>query len=164
MNVKYKSFATRNDLSSELHETMIGLINQQLADTLDLYSQVKQAHWNVKGIHFIQLHLFFDDLADSLIQFSDLLAERAAALGGTALGTSRMVAARSQLPEFPAEIILNKQVVEVLAQRYGAYGSSLRSALDTAAEDGDPVTADLFTEISRTLDKHLWMLEAHLQL
>jgi starvation-inducible DNA-binding protein len=142
---------------------MITLLNQQLADTLDLYSQVKQAHWNVKGMHFIELHLLFDTLAESVIEFVDLIAERATALGGTALGTVRMAAAQSQLPEFPVEIVNDKQVLEVLAQRYGAYGSSSRTAIATAAEDGDQDTADLFTEISRTIDKHLWMLEAHLQ-
>ncbi len=156
-------FATRNDLSDPLRETMIGLLNQQLADTLDLYSQVKQAHWNVKGMHFIQLHLLFDDLADSLIVYADLLAERATALGGMAMGTARMTAAGSRLPEFPTEIVTDKQVVEVLAQRYGDYGSEVRTAIDAAAEDGDPATADVFTEISRTIDKQLWMLEAHLQ-
>jgi starvation-inducible DNA-binding protein len=124
---------------------------------------VKQAHWNVKGMHFIQLHLLFDTLADSLIEYADLLAERAASLGGTALGTARITASRSLLPEFPVEIVTDKQVVEVLAQRYGAYSSSTRTAITTATDDEDPVTADVFTEISRTIDKHLWMLEAHLQ-
>jgi starvation-inducible DNA-binding protein len=90
------------------------------------------------------------------------LAERATALGGTALGTARTVGAQSQLLEFPVEIVTDQQVVEVLAQRYGAYASSIRSALTTAADDGDQVTSDVFTEISRTIDKHLWLLDAHL--
>jgi starvation-inducible DNA-binding protein len=162
-DMRPRSFDTRNDLQTHLRETMITLLNQQLADTLDLYSQVKQAHWNVKGMHFIELHLLFDTLAESVIEFVDLIAERATALGGTALGTVRMAAAQSQLPEFPVEIVNDKQVLEVLAQRYGAYSSSSRTAIATAAEDGDQDTADLFTEISRTIDKHLWMLEAHLQ-
>lgn len=156
-------FATRIDLPSELRENMITLLNRQLAATFDLFSQVKQAHWNVKGMHFMQLHLLFDNLAETLIEYSDALAERVTALGGAAMGTVRMAAAQSELAEFPAEIVTDIQVLETLAQRYGYYGSTSRAAINTAAEYGDQDTADLFTEISRTIDKHLWFLEAHLQ-
>lgn len=159
----HHTFVTRNDLPAHLRETMITLLNQHLADTFDLYSQVKQAHWNVKGMNFIQLHLLFDELAASLLEYTDMIAERVTALGGVALGTARMVSANSRLPEFPEQIVASKQVVEVLAQRYGEYGSSTRTAISTAAEYGDQTTSDLFTEISRTIDKHLWMLDAHLQ-
>jgi starvation-inducible DNA-binding protein len=158
-----RMFVTRNDLTNRIRETMVQLLNQQLADTFDLYSQVKQAHWNVKGMHFIQLHLLFDDLAASLIEFNDLLAERVTALGGVAAGTARLAAAHSNLPEFPVDLVNGRQVVEVLAQRYGAYSSATRAAIVTAVEYEDPATADLFTEISRTIDKHLWFLDAHLQ-
>jgi starvation-inducible DNA-binding protein len=157
------TFTTRNDVPSELRDTMTTLLNQRLADTFDLYTQVKQAHWNVKGMQFIQLHRFFDELAQTLNEFVDEIAERITALGGTALGTARITAAQSQLPEFPTEIVAGKQVVEVLTQRYGSYSSSTRDATDKAAEYGDPTTADLFTQISREIDKQLWMLEAHLQ-
>ena len=160
---KNGSFPTHNDLSTPVRATMVTLLNQQLADTFDLYSQVKQAHWNIKGINFIQLHLLFDDLAGSLIEYTDSIAERATALGGKAMGTIRIAAEQSQLPEYPTEIVTDKQAVEVLAQRYGDYASGIRAAIDTASEDGDMGTADLFTEISRTVDKHMWFLEAHLQ-
>jgi starvation-inducible DNA-binding protein len=154
---------TRNDLPAHARETIITLLNQHLADTLDLYTQVKQAHWNVKGMHFIQLHLLFDQIADPLLEYTDSIAERITSLGGKAMGTARMAAAHSQLEEFPAEFVEGKQVLEVLAQRYAVYSSTSREAIGTTDELGDPVTADLFTEISRTIDKHLWMLEAHLQ-
>lgn len=162
-NTNHRSFTTHNDMPSHVRETMIPLINQQLANTFDLYSQVKQAHWNVKGINFIQLHELFDDLAASLIDYVDLIAERVTALGGTALGTARMAVAASQLPEFPVEIVSGKQVVEVLAQRYGAYGSMTREMISTSTDHEDVDTADLFTEVSRTIEKHLWFLDAHLQ-
>ena len=158
-----RTFVTRNDLPIQLRNTMITLLNQQLADTMDLNSQVKQAHWNVKGMHFMQLHLFFDTLSESLVEFGDTLAERVTALGGTALGTARIAAAQSQLPEFPVEIVNEKQVVEILAQRYGAYASSSRAAIATAADHGDQETADLFSDIARTIDKQMWFLDAHLQ-
>jgi starvation-inducible DNA-binding protein len=163
MQTAQQSFKTRNDLPAHLRDSIVPMLNQQLADTYDLYSQVKQAHWNVKGMQFVQLHLLFDTLAASLLDFGDSIAERVTALGGTAKGTARIVAAQSQLPEFPVEIVSGKQVVEVLAQRYGAYASSSRAAIDTATEYGDLVTADLFTEVSGTVDKHLWMLDAHLE-
>ena len=162
-NDQLRLFVTRNDLTSRVRETMIPLLNQQLADTFDLYSQVKQAHWNIKGMNFYQLHLLFDDLAAGLLDFTDKIAERATALGGMAMGTARMAAEHSQLPEFPTNMVAGKQVVEVLAQRFGAYSSTTRAAIATAAEYEDPTTADLFTEISRTIDKDLWFLDAHLQ-
>ncbi len=160
---KSRRFETRNDLPHQVRGTMITLLNQQLADTFDLYSQVKQAHWNIKGMHFIALHLLFDELAARLIDYVDLIAERATALGGTALGTARLAAASSQLPEFPLEIVQDKQVVAVLAERYAKFAATTRAAIANAAEHGDQDTADLFTEISRTIDKDLWFLEAHLQ-
>ena len=157
------TFATHNDLTQRLRDTLLPLLNQQLADTFDLYSQVKQAHWNVKGMQFIQLHLLFDAIAGSLIEYVDLIAERATALGGTALGTARMAAANSQLPEYPAEIVEGRQVIEVLVQRFAYYAAASRAAITTASEHGDQGTADLFTEVSRSVDKNLWFLEAHLQ-
>ncbi len=161
--MKNQTFETHNDLSKPLRDTMITLVNQQLADTFDLYSQVKQAHWNVKGMNFIQLHLLFDELAGRLSEFTDSIAERATALGGKAMGTVRLTATKSQLPEFPTDIVAEKQVVEVLVQRYGAYASGIRAAIATATDDEDAITADLFTEIGRTIDKDLWFLEAHIQ-
>jgi starvation-inducible DNA-binding protein len=158
-----KTFVTRNDLPQRVRDTMVSLLNQQLADTLDLYSQTKQAHWNIKGMGFIQLHKLFDDLAESVLDYVDMIAERATALGGYAQGTVRMSAANSTLPEFPAEIVSDKQVVEVLAERYAQYAATTRAAIASAAEIEDQDTADLFTEVSRAIDKHLWFLEAHLQ-
>src|SRR5262245_31210533 len=98
MKAVQETFETHNDISQRVRENMIDLLNQQLADTFDLYSQVKQAHWNVKGMHFMQLHLFFDDLAGGLLEQVDTVAERATALGGTALGTARLAGTKSRLP------------------------------------------------------------------
>jgi starvation-inducible DNA-binding protein len=163
MNTALYTFATHNDLPERVRGSLLPLLNQQLADTFDLYSQVKQAHWNVKGMHFIQLHLLFDMIAGNLIEYIDTIAERATALGGTALGTARMAADNSHLPEYPVEIVEGKQVIQILAQRFAYYTASSRAAITTASEHGDQATADLFTEISRAVDKNLWFLEAHLQ-
>lgn len=156
-------FSTRNDLQREVRGKMISLLNQQLADTFDLYSQTKQAHWNVKGAQFFQLHELFDKLAEELQGYVDLIAERATALGGLALGTVRMSAANSQLPETELDVTDSLPTVEALAERYAALAATTRQAIESAEGQGDADTADLFTEVSRGLDKALWFLEAHLQ-
>jgi starvation-inducible DNA-binding protein len=158
-----KTFPTRIDLSPDVRDTMIGLLNQQLADTFDLYSQTKQAHWNVKGPQFYPLHELFDKLAEELESYVDLIAERATALGGLAEGTVRLAAANSRLAEFPPGATAGLPVVEALAENYAALAASTRTAIETADGQGDAATADLFTEISRGLDKALWFLEVHLQ-
>ena len=158
-----RTFETAVDLSAETRVAMIELLNQELADTTDLYSQTKQAHWNVKGIHFYQLHLLFDQLAEKRQGEADELAERATELGGYALGTMRMAAAHSRLPEIPTTIDAGVDYVRALVERFGIHANSMRAAIDDADEAGDKDTADLCTEISRELDKDLWFLQAHLQ-
>lgn len=157
-----KTFKTQIDLDPEVREKMIALLNQQLADTFDLFSQTKQAHWNVKGMQFFQLHELYDKLAGELIEFVDDIAERTTALGGAAAGTARMAADATRLPEYPIAVN-SKESIEALVQRYALVGESTRAAIDTAAEAGDQDTADLFTEVSRALDKSLYFLESHLQ-
>ncbi len=159
---KAKTFATKNDLAPNVREKAIALLNQHLADTSDLYSQTKQAHWNVKGIQFYQLHELFDKLAEEVEEYIDLIAERATALGGTALGTVRMAAEASRLPEYPRDAVDGRQHVEALTARFAGLAKTSRAAIDAAAAFGDVDTSDLFTEVSRGLDKHLWFLEAHL--
>ncbi len=160
---KSKSNATRIDIKGKLRDSMVGLLNRQLADTLDLYTQVKQAHWNVKGPHFIALHELFDKLAEDLEAPVDDMAERVTALGGVARGTARVAAGDSRLPEFPLERCDGLKAVALLADHYAALAATTRAAIDAASAEGDADTADLFTGISRALDKNLWFLEAHIQ-
>jgi starvation-inducible DNA-binding protein len=158
-----RTFPTRIGLAPEVREAMIAALNQQLADTFDLYSQTKQAHWNVKGARFYPLHELFDKLAAELGGYADLIAERATALGGLAQGTVRQSAANSRLAEFPPDVADCMPTVEALAERYAALCAETRQAIEIADGQGDADTADLFTEVSRGLDKALWFLEAHLQ-
>ena len=162
-NNKTVRFSTRMDLGKSVRAEMADLLNARLADVFDLYSQTKQAHWNVKGAQFIALHELFDDLAAELLDHADMIAERVTAMGGVALGTVRMAAAASSLPEFPTDAFEGMAVVEALADRYAAFSASVRAAIDTADQAGDKDTADLFTEVSRGVDKNLWFLEAHIQ-
>jgi len=160
---KPTTFPTKINLPETQRLGLIELLNQRLADTADLYSQVKQAHWNVKGLNFFQLHELFDTLAGEVFPFIDEIAERVTALGGTALGTSRMAAAASSLPEYTAEPMDGPGHLKALIERYAIYTKNVRKAIDESDELGDKDTADLFTGISRVVDKQLWFLEAHVQ-
>jgi starvation-inducible DNA-binding protein len=158
-----KSFRTSHDLAAKVRSQVIPLLNQHLADTTDLFTQVKTAHWNVKGPHFIALHALFDKLAAELPEQADTVAERVTALGGLAVGTLRQAAATSRLPDLPGGTVDGLALVRALAERYAALAASARAAIDTSTALGDAGTADLFTELVRDLDKSLWFLEAHLQ-
>lgn len=153
--------ATRNDLPEPLRSDVIELLSIPLADAIDLQTQAKQAHWNVKGPNFIALHELFDEVAEELEAFTDEIAERAVELGGTAFGTARASARNSRLTEYPLEIHSGLDHVNALSAVLSAFGASVRAAIDTAAELKDADTADLFTEISRALDKLLWKVEVH---
>jgi starvation-inducible DNA-binding protein len=159
-----RMFETRIDLDAATREKLVALLNERLADTFDLYSQLKQAHWSVRGSDFIQLHELYDTVAESVFGFVDELAERATALGGLATGTVRMAAEASSLDEYPLDAISGEDTLHVVADRLAAYGAAVREAIEVSdSELGDIDTSDLFTEISRAVDKHLWFVEAHLQ-
>ena len=154
---------TRNDLAANTRGAMISLLQARLADAIDLSTQTKQAHWNVKGPHFIGLHELFDQVHEHVDQAVDLVAERLVALGGVAEGTVRAVAKRSGLDEYPLDIAAGTDHVAALSNALAAFGKAVRKSIDEASEAGDQDTADLFTEVSRQADKDLWMVEAHLQ-
>lgn len=156
-----KTYKSGVDLDTTVKGEMIGLLNQLLADSLDLYSQSKQAHWNVKGMNFFQLHELFDQIAGSIEEQVDMLAERVTALGADAQGTVRMAAQNSTLPEFPDDLADGASFVHAMIDRVAAYANSNRSAASKAMESGDEITADLFIEITRETDKLLYFLEAH---
>jgi starvation-inducible DNA-binding protein len=154
---------TKNDLSLEIRTSIVGLLNHRLADTIDLYNQLKQAHWNVKGPHFIALHQLFDMVADHVLPWGDDLAERAVQLGGIAEGTTQVIGKRTTLKEYPVTTLDGAEHVDRVSSALAAYGAAIRQAIDTADKAGDKDTADLFTGISRAVDKDLWFVEAHLQ-
>ena len=152
---------TKNDLSADIRSKSVELLNARLADCLDLQTQVKQAHWNVHGPNFIALHKLFDEVNEDVQDYVDGLAERCVQLGGTALGTARVAAAKSTLAEYPLTITSGHDHVAALSSVLAAFGKVARKAIDQSNEFNDLDTADLFTEISRGTDKWLWMVEAH---
>jgi starvation-inducible DNA-binding protein len=155
--------ATRNDLPEATRSKAVELLNARLADAIDLQTQCKQAHWNVKGPSFIALHELFDEVNEDVEDYIDLIAERAVQIGGTVEGTARNAAKRSTLPEYPSGITSGHDHVEALSSALAAFGRLARSGIDAADKLDDKDTADVFTEISRGVDKWLWMVEAHVQ-
>lgn len=154
---------TKIDLPKEKREKLVEILNDRLADSLDLKSQAKQAHWNVKGMSFIALHELFDQVATEAEAYTDLIAERITTLGGTALGTIRVASQKSSLSEYPLEIAEGADHVDALSSALSEFGKKVRAAIDETDKLGDADTADIFTEISRGTDKLLWFVEAHIQ-
>jgi len=158
-----KMYETENDIPEQRRGELNKLMNQQLANAVDLQTQMKQAHWSVKGPHFIGLHELFDQIDEAVEGYVDLIAERIVQLGGIALGTARVAAERSRLEEYPLDIADGHAHVEAVARALSSFGHEARKTIDEADELQDADTADIFTEISRGIDKWLWFVEAHLQ-
>ena len=144
-------------------QALIALLNLRLTDSTDIHSQVKWAHWNVKGKDFYQLHLLFDSIATHLEDHIDTIAERITALGGVANGTIREAAAKSSLPEADLTAADGPAMIKILVHNVGHYTNALRSAIQEADDLDDAVTVDLFTSVTREMDKDLWFIEAHIQ-
>jgi starvation-inducible DNA-binding protein len=162
-NAPTKPHKTRNNLDSNAKKVAIEILNERLADAIDLALITKQAHWNLKGPRFIMIHLMLDGFRDQIDEHVDVIAERAVQLGGTALGTSQIVAGRSKLPPYPTDIYKVEDHLAALIERYALVANAVRKAIDDTDEAGDADTADIFTGMSRELDKDLWFLEAHVQ-
>jgi len=156
-------YETENDISLQNRTELNALLNQRLASAVDLQSQMKQAHWNVKGPSFIGLHELFDKVAEAVEGYVDQIAERIVQLGGVAEGTVRMAAGRTRLTEYSPEISEGTAHVEGVARALSTFGKEARNTINEADELDDADTADLFTEISRGIDKWLWFVEAHSQ-
>ncbi|MDB6065472.1 MAG: hypothetical protein JWR26_1680 [Pedosphaera sp.] len=156
-------YETENDIPLKARVELNALMNQRLADAIDLQSQMKQAHWNVKGPNFIALHELFDDIDEAVESYVDLIAERIVQLGGIAEGTVRVAAARSRLDEYPLAIADGTAHVEAVARALSTFGHDARNSIEEAGAFDDADTADIFTEISRGIDKWLWFVEAHSQ-
>ena len=154
---------TRNNLSDNARKVTLQLLNARLADGLDLALITKQAHWNLKGLQFIGVHEMLDGFRTEQDDLNDKMAERAVQLGGTAYGTTQAITANSQLTAYPTDIYAIADHLAALIDRYAVTANAVRASIDEADDAGDADTADLFTEVSRALDKQLWFLEAHVQ-
>lgn len=158
-----RTHRTVNDLTANTKKAVIELLNARVAEGIDLALMTKQAHWNLKGPQFIAIHEMLDGFRAQIDTHVDTIAERVVQLGGTALGTTQIVAKSSPLPPYPTDIYATKDHLAALIERYGAVANVMRRSIDEAAEAGDADSADIFTAASRDLDKALWFLEAHVQ-
>ena len=158
-----KLYPTGNDLNSNSKNGAIALLNARLADGIDLALLTKQAHWNIKGPQFIALHEMIDGFRTEIDGHVDTMAERVVQLGGTALGTTQVVAKDSALSAYPTDIYKSDDHLNALIERYAKAANLVRAGIDEASDAGDADTADIFTAYSRALDKALWFLEAHIQ-
>ena len=158
-----KTHQTKNDTPSNTKTTVIDILNENLAASIDLALATKQAHWNLKGPHFIAIHEMLDGFRGELDTQVDTIAERVTQLGGTALGSLQAVGKSTKLKPYPTDIYAVHDHLRALIERYGDVANMVRKAIDDSDDAGDPTTADIFTQASRALDKSLWFLEAHVQ-
>lgn len=156
-------YKTKIDIPANTRAALIGVLNARLADAVDLATRMKQAHWNVKGPSFIALHEMFDQIHGEIQGHVDDIAERVTALGGMAEGTAAVAVEKSTLPAYPLDAKSGPEHVEAVSAALAAFGKGVRAAIEESAEIGDADTEDLFTGISRGIDKNLWFVEAHAQ-
>lgn len=156
-------FKSPSQLSEDARLKIVDQLNARLADGLDLHSQIKVAHWNVKGPQFAALHPLFESFAVALANFNDEVAERAVTLGGRAYGTARQTAKSSRLPEYPQETTRDLEHVRLLAERFDRYLEGVRDSRGMAEKLGDPDGVDLFTRIVTEFEKNAWFLRASLE-
>ena len=158
-----RMYDTKSDLARDTRVEVIALLNQRLAEAIDLQTQCKQAHWNVKGPTFIALHKLFDEITEDVEGYVDEIAERVVQLGGIAEGTVGAVEERSKLPDYPLGLSTGAEHVAALSDALAAFGRAVRIGIEEMNELEDAGTADLLTGISRGVDKWLWFVEAHQQ-
>src|SRR5260370_12025824 len=154
---------TANTLSKNIRAKSVAVLNRHLAAAIDLHAQVKQAHWNVRGPTFIAIHELFDKVADAVEGYSDTIAERAGALGGTAEGTIPVAVKRSFLAQYKLGVADEKAHIAAVTMALAGFGDSARKAIDETAAFTDQDTSDVFTEISRGVDHQLWLVESHIK-
>src|SRR4051812_39220326 len=140
-----KMYETENDISQKRRSELGTLMNQRLADAVDLQMQMKQAHWNVKGPHFIGLHELFDQIDEAVESYVDLIAERIVQLGGVAEGTVRVASTRSRLEEYPLRIADGQAHIAAVSKALSTFGREARNTIIQADDLDDADTADIFT-------------------
>ena len=137
-------------------------LQRVLVDLIELHLQGKQAHWNVVGPNFRDLHLQLDEIVDVAREASDTIAERMRALHATPDGRSDIVAAATTLPAFPAGEQTTAHVARAVTARLNVAAATLRAVHDDVDAE-DPSSADLLHAIVEDLEKQAWMLSAEVR-
>lgn len=156
-------FSSPSPLAADARGRIAEALAATLADGLDLHSQIKVAHWNVKGPHFAALHPLYETFATTLAGFNDEVAERAVTLGALVRGTARHVAQASRVPEYPDAAVRDLDTVRHLSERIDAYLVGVRKARDVADAGKDQDTVDLLTGVVNEFEKNAWFLKATLE-
>jgi starvation-inducible DNA-binding protein len=143
----------------EAPSSLVQNLQEVLVDLVELHLQGKQAHWNLIGTNFRDLHLQLDEIVDIAREASDTIAERMRALNGVPDGRSDTVAASTTLPAFPSAEQNTTETVELITNRIYAAVSTIRTVHD-AVDAVDPSTSDLLHEIVNSLEKQAWMLKS----
>lgn len=155
-------YKSPSHLSETARKAVADTLNERLSDGLDLHSQIKVAHWNIKGPGFAALHPLFETFALGLAAHNDAIAERAVTLGGRAYGTARHVASHSKIAEYPQETTRDLEHVKLLAERIEQYLDQVRASRKIAEENADTDSVDLLTAVVTEFEKHAWFLRASL--
>ena len=160
---KSRMYKNRVALPDDVKEKVVEIANERLAAALDLYSQAKFAHWNVKGLNFYQLHLVFDATAKVIFKQIDPIAERITQLGGVARGTVRQSAESSPLSQYNVQAVTGPEHLNALADALGIYCKELRSASDEIDELKDEPTSDFFKQLVVEAEEEMYFIESHLE-
>ncbi len=155
-------FRSASILSENARKEITESLMSCLVHGLDLYSQLKVAHWNIRGPHFASLHELFEKFAVSLNEHNDEIAERAVILGGKVHATTRHVAKSSTLPEYSTDCVRDLDHVEALSERFSLYLHTLRVARKQVDTFHDEESVDLLTGVIRSFEKFSWFLQASL--
>ncbi len=148
-------------INDDTAKKMADLLNANLASLIDLSMDSKQCHWNLQGTGFIGVHQLLDETYARLTEAFDTVAERIVILGHKANGISKRVVEDSILETYPTDITKVDEHVRELTNRYKTVAAKLRDAIEVAGDAGDEDTADLLTEVSRTIDKDAWFIGAN---
>ena len=158
-----RMYKNRVALPDDVKKQVVEEMSKTLAASLDMYSQAKFAHWNVKGLNFYQLHLVFDDTAKTIFKQIDKIAERFILIGGIAIGTVWYSSATSEIPPYNVDAISGPEHLEALANALGTYCALLRDVSDKVDEIGDSPTSDFYNQLIVDSEEELYFLESHME-
>ena len=157
-----RMYETENDVSEPRRSELNALMNQRLADAVDLQMQLKQAHWNVKGPHFIGLHELFDQIDEAVESYVDLIAERIQLLGGVSIAMAHDVAELTKIPRPPKGREEVPVQISRLLEAHELVLAECRMAADRANDTGDQGTNDLLiSDVVRTNELQAWFVAEH---
>ncbi|MGW6568159.1 Dps family protein [Streptomyces sp. NPDC054975] len=149
----------KSSLSEADLKTVGNALQGALVDLVDLGLVAKQVHWNVVGPRFRSVHLQLDEVVVTARQHSDVVAERASAVGVNPDGRAASVASGSAIGEVPTGWIKDVDAVKILVDALGAVITRMRERIE-ATDEPDPVTQDILIGLTADLEKHAWMFQA----